>query len=473
MPITIPGTLKKGTILIRDTFAEFCTTLGYATLTEDAIRFTKLCWMDQIGLLIASQRTYLEDYPDIGELISQFGGKQESTVIGTGKKIPCLNATLVNTAIGINDHYDAVHKSTIIHLPASLLPALLAVSERQKASGKDLILASVIGAEVMARFGIAMGASSTYARGFHPTSICAPLGCAAGTGRLLGLNKTQFAEALSLAAVQASGSSVWAGPVYPASWSFQAAKGAESGVLAALLAQTGFTGVENIFDHERGFLNAYSQKPDSTKLTEGLGQTYEIAEVSFKRIGVGVYIMTAIEGLIETIAKNRIDPGEIREVSVKLATVVVPLVGFAGYPENRAATHLNTRYILAVAAYRGNDVFYSMEPFGTNSRNDPRIVDLFKKIEIMGEPELDRAFPQEKACILEIKTSDGKQIVHRYNGPFKGDPANPLSADDIETKFNKMSAPILGPKKAAKIASVIKDLDQLDDVTRLVDLLIA
>jgi len=459
--------------LIRDEFAEFCTTLDFGSLTEDAVRFAKLCWMDQIGLLIASNRTYLEDYPDIGELMTQMGGRQESTVIGTGKKIPCLNATLANTAIGINDHFDAVHKSTIIHLPAALLPALLAVAERQKASGKELILATVIGAEVMARFGIAMGASSTYARGFHPTSVCAPLGCAAGAGKLLGLDRTQFAEALSVAAVQASGSSVWAGPVYPASWSFQAAKGAESGVLAALLAQTGFTGVEDIFDHARGFLNAYSQKSDPSKLTAGLGKNFEIAEVSFKRIGVGVYIMTAIEGLIETIAKNRINPDEIETIAVKLATVVVPLVGFAGYPENRAATHLNTRYILAVTAYRGNDVFYSMEPFGSENRKDARIADLFKKIDIIGEPDLDKSFPQEKACILEIKTKDGRQFIHRNNGPFKGDPANPLSADDIETKFNKMTAPILGPQKAAKIVSAIKDLDRLEDVATLVDLMIA
>ena len=461
--------------MIRDTFAEFCATTEYGALTEDSIRFAKLCWMDQIGLLIASTQTYCEDYPDIGALMSGIGGIPESTVIGTGKKIPCLNAALANTATSINDHFDAVHKSTIIHLPAALLPALLAVAERQHASGKDLILASVIGAEVMARFGIAMGATSTYARGFHPTSICAPLGCAAGAGKLLGLNKTQFAEALSIAAVQASGSSVWAGPVYPASWSFQVAKGAESGVLAALLGQAGFTGVDNIFDHERGFLNAFSQKSDPAKLTEGLssGKANEIAEVSFKRIGVGVYIMTAIEGLIEIIEKNKINPAEISAITVKLATVVVPLVGSPGYPENRAATHLNTRYILAVSAYRGNDVFYSMDPFGAANRADQRIVDLFKKIEIGGDPELDRGFPQEKACILEISTNDGRKVVHRYNGPFKGDPANPLSADDIDRKFNTMTVPILGQKRAAKLASVIKDLDQLDNVSRLVELMIA
>ncbi len=458
---------------IRDQLAQFCTKMSYDVLPEDAVHFAKLCWMDQIGLMIASYSTYVEDYPDIGKFMRGFGGSEESTVIGSRGKIPCLNATLVNSAIGVNDHFDAVHKSTILHLPASLLPALLAVAENQKASGKQLILATVVGAEILARFGLSLGARETYARGFHPTSVCAPLGCAAGAGMLLGLNQRELAEALSIASIQASGSSVWAGSIYPATWSFQVARAAESGVLAAMLAQIGFSGVDAIFDDARGFFNAYSTNPDPKKLTQGLGSTYEIKEVSFKRVGVGVYIMTSIEALIETVEANRINADQIEEITVKLPTVVVPLVGFPGYPENRAATHLNTRYILAVTAYQGSDIFYSMDLFGLKNRKDPRVIELFKKIDLVGDPELDKAFPEKKPCILTIKTKDGKQFSHRNDGPFRGDPANPLSAEEIETKFNKMAAPVLGREKAKRIVSMIKQLETVEDVSRLVDLLTA
>lgn len=457
--------------LIREHLAAFCSETTYDRLPETTVRFAKLCWMDQIGLIIASYKTYLDDYPDIGKFVQGFGGREESTVIGTGGKVPCLHAALANTAVGVNDHFDAVHKSTIIHLPAALLPALLAVAERQRASGKELLNASAVGAEVMTRFGIAMGARETYARGFHPTSVCAPMGCAAGTGKLLGLTESQFAEALSVASVQASGSSVWAGAVYPATWSFQVARGAESGILAALLSQVGFTGVDMIFDDDRGFLRAYSTKCDPGKITEGLGKTYEIEEVSFKRIGVGVYIMTSIEALIEVLENNQIHADDIESMTVKLPTVVVPLVGFPGYPENRAATHLNTRYILAVTAYRGRDVFYSMDIFGPTNRKDQKVMELFRKINLTGDPELDKSFPEKKPCVLTINTKYGKEYNHRNDGPFKGDPANPLSPEDIETKFLKITAPLLGSERARHVASMIDRLDTLEDVSQLVNLL--
>ncbi|MFH1008293.1 MAG: MmgE/PrpD family protein [Candidatus Latescibacterota bacterium] len=119
-------------LLIRDALAQFCIKTRFDALPEYAVRFAKLCWMDQIGLMIASYGTYREDYPDIAQFMKSFGGREESTVIGTGEKLPCLSAAMVNTAIGVNDHFDAVHKRTIHHLPAALLPALLAVAEKQK-----------------------------------------------------------------------------------------------------------------------------------------------------------------------------------------------------------------------------------------------------------------------------------------------------------------------------------------------------
>jgi 2-methylcitrate dehydratase PrpD len=471
-PLTSSEKSNEQTPFLRDQLAHFCTRTDLDSLSEDAVRFAKLCWMDQIGLMIASHRTYTDDYPDIASFMKSFGGKEESTIIGTGGKVTCLSATLVNTAIGINDHFDAVHKSTIIHLPAALLPSLLAVAERQKASGADLILATVIGAEVMTRFGIAMGARDTYARGFHPSAVCAPMGCAAGTGKLLGLTERQLAEALSIASVQAAGAAVWAGPVFPATWSFQVARAAEGGVLAALLSQIGFTGVDMIFEADRGFLKAYSTQSDSTKITAGLGKSYEIAEVSFKRIGVGVYLMTCLEAMIEMMAAEEISPDRIEAVTVTLPTVVVPLVGIPGYPEHRSATHLNTRYMLAVTAYRGSDIFYSMAPFARDTREDRRIRELFEKISLAGDPELDKAFPEKKSCVLTIKTKDGRQFTHRNDGPFKGDPANPLTAEDIETKFTRMTVPVLGQVRTDRIIDMIHHLETVADISRLVDLLV-
>ena len=457
---------------IRHELAHFCTKITFDALPEDVIQHTKLCLMDQICHSLAGPLTYLEDYPDIAKFMKDVGGKEESSLIGLGGKIPCLNATLVNTAIGVSTSFDAIHKSTIIHLPAVLFPAMIAVAEKQKASGRDLITAVVIGTEIMARFGISMGPQNIYARGFHPTSICGPLGCAAGAGRLLGLGEKELADAFIVASVQAAGSSVWAGPVYPATWSFQIARAAQSGVMAAMLAQIGFSGFDTIFEDERGFLHAYSEKSELVKLTQGLGKNYEIKELILKRFCVGVYLMTSIEALLEILQTHEVTPDQIKEITVKLPTVVMPLVGFPEYPDNRAATYVSTRYILAVTAHIGSNIAYNMEISGPKNRKDPQIIDLFNRIHIVGDPELDKVFPEKKSCILTIRTKDGKQFSQRNDGPFKGDPKNPLSVEDIETKLNKMTLPILGQEKVNQLISMVKQLDRLDDVSKLVDLLV-
>lgn len=456
---------------IRHEMAEFCTRMTFDALPDEIVQHAKLCLMDQISQMIAGPLTYSEDYPDIARFMKDLGGKEESSIVRLGGKIPCLNATLVNTATGVSTSFDAIHKSTIIHLPAALFPAMIAVAERQRASGRDLLLASVIGAEIMVRVGISLGPRNTYQRGFYPTSVCAPFGCAVGAGKLLGLGENELAEALSMASVQAAGSSLWAGPVYPATWSFQIARAAQSGVMAAMLAQIGFRGVDRIFEDERGFLYAYSENPESTKLTEGLGKRYEIRELTLKRFGVGIFIITSIEALIEMLSMYKITVDEIDKITVKLPTSVMPSVGSPEYPKNRAGTYVNTRYVLAVTAYLGSQIEYNLELSSIENRKNPRVIDLFNRIKVIGDRQLDKIYPESKPCILTIKKRDGKQFSQRNDGPFKGDPERPLSAEDVERKFNKMTIPILGKEKAEKILSVIKQLERLNEVSQLVELM--
>jgi 2-methylcitrate dehydratase PrpD len=458
---------------LRNDIADFCTHLTFDALPKEVVQFTKLSLMDEICLMIAGRRTYSDDYPDIAQFMKDIGGKEESTIVPLGWKVPCLNAALVNTSYGISTSFDAVHGNPVLHLPAALYPALIAVAESQKAGGKELILATVIGAEIMTRVALSLGRHLAYARAFHRTSVCAPFACAAGAGKLLGLGKDELANAFSLAAVQAAGSQVWAGPIYPTSWSFQVSRAAQSGVMAAMLAKIGFSGADEIFENERGFLRAYSEKPDPPKLTEELGNRYDIMGLPFKRFNVGIYVISSIETLIEMLQEHEITVDAIEEVTVRYATAVMPLIGIPEYPGNRACTHISARYILAVTAHLGADVEYNLDASGPAYRQDPGVVTLFKKINISGDPELDKVFPQKKSCILTIKRKDGKVFSRRNDGPSKGDPEKPMLRADIEKKFNKMTLPILGREKADKLKEMIDDLENINDISRLVGLMSA
>ena len=462
--------IKEEGMSIRQEMARYCAGLTFDALPKNVVEFTKLVLMDQIGLMVAGVRTYSDDFPDIARLMKDVGGREESSIVPSGGKIPCLNATLVNTSFGISTSFDAVHRNPVLHLPAALIPAMIAVGEKEKASGRDLILATVVGAEIMTRVALALGRHLVYARAFHRTSICGPFASAAGAGKLLGLGQTESAEALSLAAVQAAGSQVWTGPLYPGSWSFQVGRAAQSGVMAAMLAQIGLTGPDRIFEDERGFLRAYSEKPEPMMLTEGLGERYDILGIPFKRFTVGIYIITGMEALIDMRRKDEVRAEQIEAMTIRLPTAVMPLVGFPEYPGNRACAHVSTRYMLAVTAYMGADIEYNLEAAGGAYRRDPRVVDLFERINIVGDPELDKAFPEKKSCIITIKTKDGKQLSRRNDGPSKGDPENPLSKEDIEKKFNTMVTPVLGRDKAGQLRSMIHQLEKIADVSQLVDL---
>ncbi len=458
---------------IQQELAKYCTHIKFDTLPEDVVQHAKLHIMNQICLMVVGPKIFLEDHPDLLQFVKELGGIEESSIVGLSGKYPCLNAVLVNSAIGVTAGFDAIHRGTIIHLPGALFPAAIAVAERQKASGRDLILAIVVGTEIMARVGLALGARNTYALGFHPTSVCAPFGCAVATGKLLGLSEGELAHALSIAGVQAAGSSVWAGAITPFSWRFQIGRSAQSGVLAAMLAQIGCDGVNMIFEDQRGFLAAHSKSPDLKKLTDGLGKSYEIKELTLKKFQIGIYNNTSVEALLDMLEKYKITADDIEEMTVKLPTVVMPLVGYPEYPENQSAARKSTRYVLAVTAIMGDQIAYNVELSGTQNREDPRVIDLFKRIDVAGDPELDKVYPEKKSCILTIRTKDGKQFTQRNDGPFKGDPENPLSQDDVEMLFNRITIPILGKEKASQIISSIKQLDKLGDVSMLVGLLTA
>jgi 2-methylcitrate dehydratase PrpD len=242
--------------------------------------------------------------------------------------------------------------------------------------------------------------------------------------------------------------------------------------MAAMLAKLGLSGADEIFEDDRGFLKAHSEKPDPEKLTEDLGKRYDITGLPFKRFNVGIYIISSIETLIDMLREHEINVDMIEEITVRYANAVMPLIGIPEYPGNRACTHISARYILSVTAHLGADVEYNLEASAPAYRQNPSVIALFNKINIIGDTELDKVFPEKKSCILTIKRKDGKVFSRRNDKPFKGDSENPMSRADIERKFSKMVVPILGREKADKLMILINDIENINDVSRLVDLMI-
>ena len=210
--------------------------------------------IDMVGVIIAGSR--LESAGPVSRVAGRMGGREESTTLVFGQRLPAPLAGCVNGAVGHGPDYDDTHSRASVHISNVVVPAALAMGEAQRSSGRELIAAMVAGAEVGLRVGTAAPAHEFHRRGLHATAVCGPFGAAATAALLLGLTEEQSANAIGMAASQASGlmqgliDGSWVKRLQPG-WSVQ------SGLTVALLAAEGFTGPAEALEGQYGFYSAY------------------------------------------------------------------------------------------------------------------------------------------------------------------------------------------------------------------------
>lgn len=455
--------------MIRDQLAGFSTALTYTSVPASVVAEVKRLLIDHVSSMLAGPQVFATELPDLRRLVRDQGGRPESTMVGVAGQFPCNGAVFANTAMGFTG-CDAWHKPSTLHVPAVLFSAAIAVAESVQANGRQLVEAIIAGAEVMIRVSEALGSRNIYARGFHPTSVCGPIGCAVAAGRLLGLTESQMAEAISTAAVHGAGSSIWRGARTPATFCVQIGRAAESGVLAAQLAGDGCYGVDRIFEDPRGFPASYAGEAELNAFTDELGTTFRIARLMMHRFWFGPYLLTSVESLIDLMSEHELEPSDIDSIEARIPHGVVPLIGAVEYPQNRLATLTTLRYALSVVAHMGESALYTPDVSNSAHMTDPSVQSLFERVTVTGDDELDLGFPGVEASILTLRTGDRREFSRRHNGPVRGDPDNPLSDAEVLAKFDVMATPALPKGCGGDIITTIKGIDSLEDVRQLCSL---
>lgn len=437
--------------------ADFTVNMDYNKLSENIHKQVKICVLDWIGSALAG--TTEAPAKIITSVVENIKGRKEATLIGTSFKSTCLNAALVNGVAGHSVELDDIHEKSIVHPAAPVIPAALAIGERNEITGKELMSAVVLGYEIEIRIGMAVNPS--HYRFWHATGTCGSFGAAATVGKILGLSKKQMTNAFGIVGTQAAGLIETFGTM---SKPLNAGKAAMNGMLAAFLAQKDFTGPEDILEGGKGYCKATSEKINFNKMTNNLGKTFEIMNCIFKRYASCGHTHGAIDATLKIVKKHAIKPGKIDRVFVETYPIAAEIVG-GNFPKTVAEAKFSLPYCIATALVYGGA---SLSEFAEEKIADPIIKEFLEKIEVRASSKYAKILLG--SAKVTIHTEDGKKYTHTVNTP-KGYPENPLTKTELREKFETLAARVFPKDQITQIINVVDQLDQVNNVKKLMNLL--
>ena len=444
--------------------ARFTLDLAYDQIPAASVKEAKRFLLDSVGCALAAVNN--EDMAAMYRFVRRQGGAPESTLIGTGERTNASNASLMNSLlVRALDYNDIYWKQDPSH-PSDIIPAALACAERQGKGGRDLILGIVLGHEFEMRLCEA-AFPGIRERGWHHgtlTAFVSPI----VAGRMLDLpwEKIQHAIGISashsgtLGAVTAGKLTMMKNTVDPMA--------TEAGVMAALLAEKGYSGPEHVIDGKEGLVDCMGPEWKLEILTDGLGDTWRIERCGMKYFPTEALTHAPISAVLQLVEENDLVPEDVAKIRIRsLARAADILADPTKYdPRNKETADHSLPYVIAAALVERKVTPAQFEP---EKIMDPRIREQLHKVEVIADPEIERVFPALQRVGVTIDTTDGRQVGMELDYP-KGDPRNPLTEAEIEGKFDALAEGVLSKDKARRLKDAVWKVEELDSVSELLAL---
>jgi len=360
----------------------------------------------------------------------------QATVLGRRERVDIASAALIN---GISSHtfdFDDTHLKTIIHPAGPVASAVLALAEHTGSSGREAIDALVLGIDVSCRVGNAMYPDH-YDRGWHITGSTGTLGAAAACARLLKLDVQKTAMALGIAASQPIGMREQFGTMTKP---FHPGGAARAGLMAALMAQHGYTASPRALEAPRGMMQTVSLKNDWAEITGELGQRFEISFNTYKPFACGIVIHPSIDACAQLRAQG-VTPEQIERIELKVHSLVLELTG-----KKEPADGLQAKFSVYHGCAAGLTFGRATEDeYADAIVNRADMVALRRKV----VATVDDAIDEASADVTAVLT-DGRR-VHVFVEHAIGSLANPMSDAQLEAKFRGMSDSVLGTERCSAL----------------------
>jgi 2-methylcitrate dehydratase PrpD len=381
--------------------------------------------------------------------VAPFAGPAQAGVLGRKERLDVMNAVLLN---GISSHvfdFDDTDLTTAVHPSAPVVPVLLALAEYRQVTGQDFVNALVLGIEAECR--IARAVTPTHqAIGWHPTGSVGVFGAAVAAGKVLGLDETRMCHAIGLAATQPVGIREMFGSMTK---SFHPGRAAQNGLLAALLAEKGYTSSLRGIEAARGWAHVLSTGRDLGAITEGLGIHYEISRNSYKPFACGLVVHPVIDGCIQLRDENKLTADMIDRIDLDIHPIVLELTS------NRTpGTGLEGKFSVYYAAAIGIVAGRAGEAEFSDARvRDAKVVALRDRV----KTNVDASLAQDQARV-KIGLRDGR-VLERFVAHAVGSVDNPLTDAGLDAKFVELVSGILPDERARRLMALCRDVERLDD----------
>jgi 2-methylcitrate dehydratase len=445
--------------------ARWAAALGYKHLSQDAIYQAKRFLLDSVGCALGGYQQH--DVKIALEVLDEIAGRGPATVLGTGKRVDPVSASLANALmIRCMDYNDIYWKQDPSH-PSDIFPAAMACCERTKSDGKELLVGLVLGHEFEMRFCEA-AFPGIRERGWHHATLTAFVSPIVA-GRALHMNWEQIQHAIGISASRhATLGAVTAGKLTMMKNTVDPLA-TQSGVLAALMAEKGYTGPEHVIDGKEGLTHVFGPEWRLNVLTDGLGESWRITQCGMKAFPTEALTHTPISAVLDLVKQNDLKPEDVLKIQIRsLARAADILSDPSKYdPRTKETADHSLPYVIAAALAERQ---VTPVQFTMQKTMDPVIRAQLKKVEVVADAEIEKVFPALQRVIVNITTTDGRTFTKQLDYP-KGDPRNPLSDAEIEEKFAALAEGVLSTIAQKKLKDAIWNLEQMGSVSKLMALM--
>jgi 2-methylcitrate dehydratase PrpD len=463
--VTLAAALPRGSLAaeaevgpIMEKLSQYMSEAGNRALPAVVVEEAKNHILDTLAAMISGS-----ELPP-GRQALQFaraaGGAKIATIVASDILCGPIEAAIVNGALAQADETDDNVSTGGAHPGCAVVPATLAMGEQLGIDGTHFLRAVTLGYDIGMR-AMKTVLAATVLQDTH--NVVGTFGAAAAAGCAANLDARQMRWLLDYASQQAgAGFAVWQRDTAHMEKAFVfGSMGARNGVTAALLMQSGFTGVNDVFSGRDNFFASYAPKADPTGLIEGLGERYEISETNIKKWSTGGPVQSPLDALISMRRQHPFDVDQISRVIVRLSTSAAPKV------DNSQSPDLCLQYLVAVMLLDGTLSFRAAHD--TARMQDPAVLGLRARVQVVAEAELERLLPK-RVAVVEIALNDGSHFSER-NDTVRGSAENPMNRDEVVMKARDLITPVLGAETCTALVDKVYALEQVKDVRELRPLL--